>query len=166
MTVPKKPKQQRTFLRPETEARLESVVSLCDAADLSTEESMAIINNGALGYRKRTEEQLKNNEPVVPLTIGYNAYWKFKKLVRDPEYQKDQILKMRGETFMKDIRTFKILMEELIKRSIKNLLAEPDPEKNQRIINGITRNLPYYSNYSDVVKRMIEKNKIPTLEQK
>jgi len=56
------------------------------------------------------------------------------------------------------------MLEELIHRSFKNLLLESDPLKSQQIINGITRNLSYYTDFDSILKRMIEKNRIPTLE--
>lgn len=53
----------------------------------------------------------------------------------------------------------------MLKRfSIMNLIAEKDPLKNQQIVNGITRNLVYHTNFDDLLKRMIEHNKIPTME--
>lgn len=161
-----KKKTQRTNLSEEQSARLENLVSLCDAADMSEEESMALINSGYLGYKRRTKKEVETNQERKPLTIQRSTYYKFKKLVKDPAYQKDQIKKYASEDYVKGLRNFKILIDELVKRSIKNLLSTKPGKENQQVINGITRNLPYYANYSDVVKKMIEKGKIPLDDQR
>ena len=55
-------------------------------------------------------------------------------------------------------------METLKRLSIRNLMAERDPVKNQKIINAITRNMEYQSDFDEILRKMIEHNMIPTLE--
>lgn len=159
-----KDRKKKTVLKGDVKERLISIISLCDAADLSEEESLALINNGNLGYKKRTSEQIKKKLNPEPLQITRPVYYKYKKNVRSPDFQRKYLYQYAREGFMKDCYKVKKLLEELMRRSFKNLLSEIDPVKNQQIINGITRNVIYYTNFDDVLKRMIEHKKIPTME--
>jgi len=156
--------KKKTILKGEVKERLISIISLCDAADLSEKESLTLINNGSLGNQKRTQEHIEKGVKPEPLEITRPTYYKYKKIVSSADFQSKHLYQYAKAGFMKDCYKVKKLLDELMKRSFKNLLLETDPVKNQQIINGITRNIVYYTNFDDVLKRMIEHKKIPTMK--
>jgi len=154
----------RTILKEHDMNRLISIISLCDAAGVSEQESMDLINGGALGYKRINHIKREKVREPSPLKISRATYYKYKKKVRSLEFQKEYLYRCAGEGFLNKIYRVAIMLEELIHRSLKNLLLESDPLKNQQIINGITRNISYYTDFDSILKKMIEKNRIPTLE--
>jgi len=156
--------KKRTILKGDELDLLISLISLCEAADFGEKESIDVINNGALGYERGSQIDGKKDSNPSSLKISRATYYKYKKIAESPDYQRKYLFEYAREGYMKTIYHVKIIIETLKKFSIMNLIAEKDPLKNQQIVNEITRNLAYYTDFDSVVKKMIEHNKIPTME--
>ena len=156
--------KKRTTLKGDDQDLLISLISLCEVADLGEKESIDVINSGSLGYERGTLGDGKKENNPSSLKISRATYYKYKKIAESPDHQRKYLFEYAREGFMETIYHVKIIIEMLKRFSIMNLIAEKDPLKNQQIVNGITRNLAYYTDFDSVLKRMIEHNKIPTME--
>jgi len=154
----------RTILKEHDMDILISIISLCDAAGLSEQESMDLINKGALGYKKINRVKSEKVREPTPVEISRATYYKYKKIVHSHEFQRKYLYEHASVGFMESVYQIKLILKFLKRLSIKNLMTEQDPVKNQQIINAITRNMVYQADFDETLKLMIEHQKIPTLE--
>ena len=156
--------KKRTILKEDDLDLLISLISLCEVAELGEKESIDVINSGALGFERVLPGNGKKDSNPSSLKISRATYYKYKKIAKSPDHQRKYLFEYAREGYMESIYHVKIMIEMLKRFSIMNLIAEKDPLKNQQIVNGITRNLIYYTDFDSVIKRMIEHKKIPTME--
>lgn len=163
MTGTKTAKTRKAFAikkHPDVQRKLMDAIWMCKIGNFNYTEALAYINSGELGYFDQSDEEKKNNQHV-PITIGQTTYYEYVKLVESPEYQTKEAFRIFREEYLAEIiKRFK-LFQQLEAKSFKALEAEGDPHKQQLIINGIFRNSPYTTSLMDIIKKIIEKNKMP-----
>lgn len=155
---------KRTSLRiadhKEITERLYNAIWICKVANLSETEALDFINSGELGFYDQTEQEIVNNVRVS-IKITRTTYYKYKSILESPEYQTKQVFKLFRDDYVTEIiqrfKFFKMLESE----SFRSLKEETDPYKKQLIINGIFKNSPYTTSLLDIIKNIIDHNKMP-----
>lgn len=156
--------KKKTILKGEVFERLILMVAMCDAANLKEVETLTKINSGVLGFKKRTPKEIKNEEQPKPITITRSTYYKYKKEILSLEFQTQYMKQSVKGKCLKSLIMMKPIVEDLQSRSFRNISYETDPMRTVQVISHITRNIPYFLNYSDFLRRIIEE-KIPKKEK-
>ena len=140
--------------------RLYNAIWICKVGHFDETEALNFINSGELGYYEQTEQEIEDNVKV-PIKITRTTYYNYKSTLESPGYQTKQVFNLIREEFMTEIiQRFK-LFKALEAESLRALKNEEVPYKKQLIINGIFRNSPYTLSLLDVIKQIVERNKMP-----
>ena len=150
----------RTLLSEEQTAKLHNAIWICKIGNFNLDEAMAFINSGELGYKKQTADDVKNQK-LRPITVSLSTYYRNRRLIESPEHQTREVFKIFREEYVAEIISKFKLFKALEAKSIKALEEESNPHKRQLIINGIFRNSPYTLSLLDVIKQIVERNKMP-----
>ena len=140
--------------------KLKDCIWICRIGKFNDSEALAFINSGELGYLKQTEEDIKERR-LKPKEVSLSTYYRYLKEVESAEYQTRELFKIFREEYMAEIISRFKLFKDLEAKSIRALEQEDDPHKKQLIINGIFRNSPYTTSLMDIIKQIIERNKMP-----
>lgn len=140
--------------------RLYNAIWICKIGNFNPTEALAFINSGELGYKKQTKQDAKEQR-LVPVVISQATYYRYKKILESPEYQTREVFKIFREEYVSEVISRFKLFKRLEAMSLKALESEDDPHKRQLIINGIFRNSPYTTSLMDIIKQIVERNKMP-----
>lgn len=141
-------------------AKLLDAIWICKIGNYNEAEALAFINSGEIGYQQQTKKDIEERS-FRPITIGPATYYKYKAILESPEYQTKELFKIFREEYMSEIVSRFKLFKSLEAKSIRALEQEDDPHKKQLIINGIFKNSPYTTSLMDIIKKIIERNKMP-----
>lgn len=122
----------------------------------STTDALKYINSGILG--KRINKKSKQEEII---TIKRTTYFKYKKLLNQPEQVQKEFWHFAQSVYTIEIRNILAVIQQLNMKSLYNLAQTNDPVKNQKIIDSIYRNLPAYTQFMEQLKTMLDKNRLP-----
>ena len=157
-------KSKRTSLKiadhKEIVERLYNAIWICKVGHFNETEALDFINSGELGYYEQTEQEIKDNIKT-PLKITRTTYYNYKSTLESPGYQTKQVFNLIREEFITEIiQRFK-LFKALEAESLRALQKEEVPYKKQLIINGIFKNSPYTTSLLDIIKNILDHNKMP-----
>lgn len=161
MSKPKTPKMDRKLvIDDEMAERIYNAIWICKIGNLNPTEALAFINSGEIGYKKQTDEDIREKR-FRPIEISESTYFRYKKQLESPEFQTKEVFKIFREEYLAEIVSRFKLFKRLEAKSMKALETEDDPHKQQLIINGIFRNSPYTTSLMDIIKQIVERNKMP-----
>lgn len=121
------------------------------------------INSGVLGFEtdKGGHMKQKDGKPI-PITISRTTYYRYREYFAKPESVTEELHEFARSRYTHEILNILSLLKELQAKSIDNFnRTMNDPIANQRIIDSITKNLPAYTQYMDVLKKMQNHGKLP-----
>jgi len=148
----------------EQRKHLLDLIWLCKMGNFTEEESLTFINSGELGFHKPSKNE-KKESLKKPLTISHATYFRYVKIIESPSYLFEEIYKMVREEYISEIVKRWHLFHHLEAKSIRALNSEKDPLKQQLIINGIFKNSVYITSFMDIMRNIVERNKLPYLNE-
>lgn len=147
-----------------SEARLKNIMRFLAFGNFSDDYALKYINSGVLGFKLDKNDQIivdKDNKPV-PVTIGRTKYYEYKKQMLQQVSINAEFTEFAKTKYSQEILNILSLLKELQSKSIDNFnRTMNDPVANQKIIDSITKNLPAYTQYMDVLKRMQKHGRLP-----
>lgn len=141
------------------ESRLKDLVRLCEFGRFSTEYALQYINSGILGYKT-----LKKGEAPKPITISQATYFRIKADNSNALGITNELTEFAKFGYVVEIRQILGTLRELQAVSADNLAREKDPSKRQRIVDSITKNIPAYTQYIDILTKMIKRGTFGVVE--
>ena len=141
--------------------RLHNAIWICKIGNFNETEALAFINSGEIGYEKKTIENENGTKSYKPIVVSASTYYRHKKTIESPEYQTKEVFKIFRDEYVSEIISRYKLFKSLEAKSLKALESESDAHKQQLIINGIFKNSPYTTSLMDIIKQIVERNKMP-----
>ena len=129
----------------------------CKAFNFNDITTLNYINSGILGRKK----------DGTPKTIARSTFIKYKQQLEEMPAIFEDIKKKTTEGYMRLVEQVIYALDKLIEMSGKNVLAtDLTPVQRQMIIDSIvTKVLPAKTNTVSTIKKMMEQNQLPQLQE-
>ena len=164
-------KQRRTHLDDNQIQILKDALWHCDIAGISFEAKMAYINSGILGYLPLTkhdvaEAKANNTKPKrKPITIGSTKVKEVQRELFNPETMNKELYDFGKKGFIKVVVSIMKMMQFGNGKTMQNAMAAQDIKTSQFVVNSMFRNSVYMTQFSDVVRRIIQNKMLPLSDE-
>lgn len=156
----------RTSLKNNNEIlnRLKNAIWTCDAFHFPVDHAIKYINSGLLGYTKKVD---KATGQPIPIRISQANYFRYKKTFSERDEIFNDFKAFVDTGYALAVKGFHEELIHLHQLSAQNLLAATDPVDRQKIIDSMVKTvLPTQSAFADILKKMIQSNKLIANESK
>ena len=142
--------------------RCKELIRVCDFANYSTSAALEFLNNGMLGFEvdKKTGKPLKNEkDKPIPVTISRRTYFIYKKQINKPSEISELLIDFSKRTYVLELVAIKTMVKQMLAKTVENTATINDPVKNQRIIDNFFKHAPAYTQFLDILHKMIKYGK-------
>jgi len=146
--------------------RLKGLIRLCAFGKFSPDYALKYINSGILGFETNKEGDLKldKEKKPIPITISRRTYFRVKAETLSEGDANKEFSEFVSKGYLVEMQTILSVLAELHAQSLDNLARAKNPKDKQMIINSIFRNLPAYTQYMDILKKILKTGVKPTNE--
>lgn len=118
----------------------------------------------------KTGKPLKDEkDKPIPVTISRRTYFTYKRQINEPGEISETLIDFTKRRYVIELVALKTLVKQMLVKPLENYTATiDDPIKNQKIIDSIMKHAPAYSQFIDILRKMVKYNRFeyPALEKR